>query len=120
MAVALAGITKRFPGVIANDSVDLELLEGEIHTLLGENGAGKSTLMNVLTGIYLPEAGTISIWGEPIQLRSPKDAIDQGIGMVHQEFKLVPTDQSADNNESALLDSVAVGHDEGKITQGAA
>ena len=97
MAVALRGITKRFPGVIANDSVDLDLLEGEIHTLLGENGAGKSTLMNVLTGIYLPEAGTISIWGKPIQLRSPKDAIDQGIGMVHQEFKLVQTHTVTEN-----------------------
>ena len=97
MAVALEGITKRFPGVIANDSVDLELIEGEIHTLLGENGAGKSTLMNVLTGIYLPEAGTIRIWGEPVQLRSPKDAIDQGIGMVHQEFKLVQTHTVTEN-----------------------
>jgi simple sugar transport system ATP-binding protein len=97
VAVALEGITKRFPGVIANDSVDLELLEGEIHTLLGENGAGKSTLMNVLTGIYIPEAGTISIWGEPLQLRSPKDAIDQGIGMVHQEFKLVQTHTVTEN-----------------------
>lgn len=97
VAVALRGITKRFPGVIANDSVDLELLEGEIHTLLGENGAGKSTLMNVLTGIYLPEAGTISIWGEEIELRSPKDAIDQGIGMVHQEFKLVQTHTVTEN-----------------------
>ena len=95
--MALRGITKRFPGVIANDSVDLELREGEIHTLLGENGAGKSTLMNVLTGIYLPEAGTISIWGEERQLRSPKDAIDQGIGMVHQEFKLVQTHTVTEN-----------------------
>ena len=97
MAVALRGITKRFPGVIANDSVDLELREGEIHTLLGENGAGKSTLMNVLTGIYLPEAGSIEIWGEPVELRSPRDAIDQGIGMVHQEFKLVPTHTVTEN-----------------------
>jgi ABC-type uncharacterized transport system ATPase subunit len=97
VAVALRGITKRFPGVIANDSVDLELLEGEIHTLLGENGAGKSTLMNVLTGIYLPEAGTIAIWGEEQQLRSPKDAIAQGIGMVHQEFKLVQTHTVTEN-----------------------
>ncbi len=95
--MALRGITKRFPGVIANDSVDLELLEGEIHTLLGENGAGKSTLMNVLTGIYLPEAGSISIWGEERQLRSPKDAIEQGIGMVHQEFKLVQTHTVTEN-----------------------
>ncbi len=95
--MALEGITKRFPGVIANDSVDLELIEGEIHTLLGENGAGKSTLMNVLTGIYLPEAGTIRIWGEQIELRSPKDAIDQGIGMVHQEFKLVQTHTVTEN-----------------------
>ena len=97
VAVALRGITKRFPGVIANDSVDLDLREGEIHTLLGENGAGKSTLMNVLTGIYLPEAGSIEIRGEPVQLRSPKDAIERGIGMVHQEFKLVPTHTVTEN-----------------------
>ncbi len=95
--MALRGITKRFPGVIANDSVDLELRRGEIHTLLGENGAGKSTLMNVLTGIYRPEAGTIEVWGEPVQLRSPKDAIDLGIGMVHQSFKLVATHTVTEN-----------------------
>jgi simple sugar transport system ATP-binding protein len=75
VAASMRQITKRFPGVIANDRVDLELREGEIHTLLGENGAGKSTLMNVLTGIYLPDGGTLSVWGEPVQLRSPKDAI---------------------------------------------
>ncbi|MCP4203052.1 MAG: ABC transporter ATP-binding protein [bacterium] len=97
MAVALQGITKKFPGVIANDHVDLELLEGEIHTLLGENGAGKSTLMNVLTGIYRPDEGSISIWGKPVQLKTPKDAIQQGIGMVHQSFKLVPTHTVTEN-----------------------
>ena len=97
VAVSMQGITKRFPGVIANDQVDLELLEGEIHTLLGENGAGKSTLMNVLTGIYRADEGTISIWGEPAHLRTPKDAIDQGIGMVHQEFKLVQTHTVTEN-----------------------
>jgi simple sugar transport system ATP-binding protein len=97
VAVSMRGITKRFPGVIANDSVDLELLVGEIHTLLGENGAGKSTLMNVLTGIYRADEGTISIWGEPVQLRTPRDAIDKGIGMVHQSFKLVPTHTVTEN-----------------------
>ena len=97
IAVALSGITKRFPGVIANDQVDLELLEGEIHTLLGENGAGKSTLMNVLTGIYRPDAGTISLWGKTVQLENPRDAIEQGIGMVHQSFKLVPTHTVTEN-----------------------
>ncbi len=115
MAVALEGITKRFPGVIANDSVDLELLEGEIHTLLGENGAGKSTLMNVLTGIYLPEAGRIKIWGEPVQLRSPKDAIERGIGMVHQEFKLVQTHTVTENIVLGLGSGLArVGEEEAR------
>ncbi len=97
VAVSLQGITKRFPGVIANHNVDLELLEGEIHTLLGENGAGKSTLMNVLTGIYRADEGTISIWGQPVQLRTPKDAIDQGIGMVHQHFRLVQSHNVTEN-----------------------
>jgi simple sugar transport system ATP-binding protein len=97
VAVAMQGITKRFPGVIANDSVDLELLEGEIHTLLGENGAGKSTLMNVLTGIYRADSGTLSIWGKRVNLRTPKDAIDLGIGMVHQNFKLVKNHSVTEN-----------------------
>jgi len=97
IAVSMQGVTKRFPGVVANDSVDLELREGEIHTLLGENGAGKSTLMNVLTGIYRADEGTISIRGESVQLRTPKDAIDRGIGMVHQEFKLVQTHTVTEN-----------------------
>lgn len=97
VVVSMQGICKRFPGVVANDSVDLEILAGEIRTLLGENGAGKSTLMNVLTGIYRADAGRIFIRGEPVHFRSPRDAIAQGIGMVHQNFKLVPSHTVAEN-----------------------
>jgi general nucleoside transport system ATP-binding protein len=84
------GITKRFPGVLANDRVNFDLQPGEIHGLLGENGAGKTTLMNILYGLYQPDEGTISLNGKPIQITSPHDAIAQGIGMVHQHFMLVP------------------------------
>ncbi|HWL86726.1 MAG TPA: ABC transporter ATP-binding protein [Polyangiaceae bacterium] len=84
------GITKRYPGVVANDGVDLDLREGEIHCLLGENGAGKSTLMNIIYGLSAPDAGEIRLRGKPIAVRSPKDAIAMGIGMVHQHFMLVP------------------------------
>ncbi len=93
----MQGIGKRFPGVIANEDVDFEVLKGEIHTLLGENGAGKSTLMNILTGIYRPDAGTISVKGKQVQFRTPKDAIAAGIGMVHQHFKLVQTHTVTEN-----------------------
>ena len=86
----LRGITKRFPGVLANDSIDLVLNEGEILALLGENGAGKTTLMNVLYGLYTPDEGEILVRGEKVDIQGPHDAIDMGIGMVHQHFMLVP------------------------------
>ncbi len=87
--VEMREITKRFPGVIANEDVDFELRYGEIHALLGENGAGKSTLMSVLAGLYRPEAGTILVRGNPVGFNSPRDAIDLGIGMIHQHFDLI-------------------------------
>ena len=93
----LRGITKRFPGVVANDSVDFDLRRGEVHALLGENGAGKSTLMNVLYGLYHPDEGEVLVKGKPIRLHSPKDAINHGIGMVHQHFMLVPVMTVAEN-----------------------
>ena len=90
ITVEMRGITKRFPGVLANDHVDLALHAGEVHGLLGENGAGKTTLMNILFGLYQPDEGEIRVRGEPVTIRSPADAIALGIGMVHQHFKLVP------------------------------
>ncbi len=84
------GITKRFPGVLANDHVNFELQQGEIHALLGENGAGKTTLVNILYGLYRPEEGEILRDGKPVTMHSPKDAIALGIGMVHQHFMLIP------------------------------
>src|ERR671939_1523186 len=96
-AVALHGITKRFPGVVANDAVDFEAAEGEVHALLGENGAGKSTLSNILTGLYRPDEGEIRLYGRPVQFHSPRDALDAGIGMVHQHFRLVTPFSVAEN-----------------------
>lgn len=87
--VEMKGITKRFPGVLANDNIDFSVAPGEIHALLGENGSGKSTLMSILAGLYRPDRGTILIRGREVALRSPRDAIRHGIGMVHQHFKLV-------------------------------
>ncbi len=95
--VEMRGIIKRFPGVLANDNVDFTLRKGEIHALLGENGAGKSTLMNVLAGLYRPEGGVILVNGEPVDFRSPRDAISAGIGMVHQHFMLVPSQTATEN-----------------------
>jgi ABC-type uncharacterized transport system ATPase subunit len=93
----LRGITKRFPGIVANDRVDFDLRKGEVHALLGENGAGKSTLMNVLYGLYHPDEGEILINGKPAQLGSPRAAIENGIGMVHQHFMLIPVMTVAEN-----------------------
>jgi len=91
------GITKQFPGVLANDQVDFDLQQGEIHALLGENGAGKTTLMNILYGLYKPDSGQVSVNGQPIVIHSPKDSIRAGIGMVHQHFMLIPVFTVAEN-----------------------
>ena len=93
----LDGITKRFPGIVANDRVSFDLRRGEVHALLGENGAGKTTLMNVLYGLYHPDEGEIRINGERVSFTSPRDAIDSGIGMVHQHFMLIPVMTVAEN-----------------------
>ncbi len=85
-AVEMRDIVVRFPGVLANDNVNFTLKKGEIHALLGENGAGKSTLMNALAGLYRPASGTICVNGEEVRFGSPKDAIERGIGMIHQAF----------------------------------
>jgi ABC-type uncharacterized transport system ATPase subunit len=86
----LRGITKQFPGVLANDHIDFDLKRGEVHALLGENGAGKSTLMSILYGLYTADSGEILLNGKPVSIGSPKDAIELGIGMVHQHFMLIP------------------------------
>jgi simple sugar transport system ATP-binding protein len=93
----LRGITKRFPGIVANDRVDFDLKEGEVHALLGENGAGKSTLMNVLYGLYRHDEGDILLKGKAVEFASAKDAIRAGIGMVHQHFMLIPVMTAAEN-----------------------
>ncbi len=90
VVLELKGITKRFPGVLANDHIDLTLEQGKIHALLGENGAGKSTLMNILYGLYQPNEGEIFVRGNAAKIYSPSDAISNGIGMVHQHFMLIP------------------------------
>jgi simple sugar transport system ATP-binding protein len=97
MALELRGITKQFPGVLANDDVSLSVDAGEIVALLGENGAGKTTLMNIVYGLYTPTAGEVIVDGEPLELSSPSEAIAAGIGMVHQHFMLVPVFTVAEN-----------------------
>jgi simple sugar transport system ATP-binding protein len=103
--IQLRGIVKRFPGVIANDGIDLDVRRGEIHCLLGENGAGKTTLMRVLYGLYQPDAGQILLKGEPIKIPSPRAALAHRIGMVHQHFRLVPS--------LSVEENIILGLDEG-------
>lgn len=100
--LAARGITKRFPGVIANDRIDFEIKTGEIHAILGENGAGKSTLMKILFGHYAPDEGEILLYGKPVRFKSPLDAIERGIGMVHQHRKLVPA--------HSVIENIILGH----------
>src|SRR6267378_1886831 len=96
-ALEMRGITKRYPGVLANDHIDLDVRPGEIHALLGENGAGKSTLMNILYGLATPDEGDILLDGNAVIIGGPSDAIDRGISMVHQHFMLVPVLTVAEN-----------------------
>ncbi len=104
MAVEMIDIVKRFPGVLANDHVNFSAAKGEVHALLGENGAGKSTLMNILSGLYRPDSGSIHIDGKPVEFHSPRDAIRAGVGMVHQHFMLVPSQTVAENVILGLRD----------------
>jgi simple sugar transport system ATP-binding protein len=93
----MRGIRKEFPGTVANDNVSLEVRRGEVHALLGENGAGKSTLMNILYGLYRPDAGELLLNGKRVEFSSARDAIGAGIGMVHQHFMLIPVMTVAEN-----------------------
>ncbi len=95
--IQLQGIVKTFPGVVANAGIDLAIFPGEILALLGENGAGKSTLMSILAGLYRPDEGAILFGGERVEVRSPRDAINRGIGMVHQQFRLIDSLTVAEN-----------------------
>ena len=97
LPLELSGITKKFPGIIANDSVDFTLREGEIHTILGENGAGKSTLMNMIAGLYPADAGEMRVFGKQVNFTNPRQAIDKSIGMVFQHFMLVRNHTVAEN-----------------------
>jgi simple sugar transport system ATP-binding protein len=113
----LKDITKRFPGVVANDGVDFDLRKGEVHALLGENGAGKSTLMNILYGLYHPDEGEIRLRGEPVRIDSPHAAIDAGIGMVHQHFMLIPVMSVAENIVLAMEPRTGPFLDHGKANE---
>jgi simple sugar transport system ATP-binding protein len=97
LVLEMRGIRKEFPGTVANDNVDLEVRRGEVHALLGENGAGKSTLMNILYGLYRPDAGELLLNGKRVEFSSARDAISAGIGMVHQHFMLIPVMTVAEN-----------------------
>ena len=103
--VEMRGITKRFGPVLANDHISLDLWPGEIHAVLGENGAGKTTLMNVLSGMYQPDSGTIRIGGNEVTIPSPASALRLGVGTVYQHFTLVPN--------LSILENVVLGADQG-------
>ena len=105
--IEMRNITKKFPGIIANDNITFQLRKGEIHALLGENGAGKSTLMSVLFGLYQPEEGEIYVNGELSQIKNPNDAHRFGIGMVHQHFKLVEC--------FSVVDNIILGDEDSKL-----
>ena len=113
LVLEMRGIRKEFPGVVANDDVSFEVRRGEVHALLGENGAGKSTLMNILYGLYKPDGGEIRVNGKPVSFSSAREAIQTGIGMVHQHFMLIPVMTVAENivlgvepHKGILLDEV--------------
>ena len=103
--IKMIGITKNFPGVAANDNVDFDLHPSEIHSILGENGAGKTTLMNILAGMHLPDAGTIMVRGQTVNIRSPQDSLRLGIGMVYQHFTLIPN--------LTVIDNLVLGFEDG-------
>src|SRR5258706_1048997 len=107
LAIEMRNITKAWPGVVANDSVNLAVHKGEIHALVGENGAGKTTLMNILYGLIHPDSGEILINGQPAHISGPRDAIRLKIGMVHQHFMLIPPLTVAEN--------IVMGHEPGSI-----
>ncbi len=111
----MRGVTKRFPGVLANDSVDFNVYPGEVHALLGENGAGKSTLMKILYGLYHQDDGEVLLNGEPVKIDSPTDAIERGVGMIHQHFMLVDTLTVAENVALGLPSSRGVMTDLDKV-----
>lgn len=123
-SLEMRGIVKRFPGVLAADHIDFDVQSGEVHALLGENGAGKSTLMKMLYGLYQPNEGEIYLNGQPVEIRSPQDAIEQGIGMIHQHFMLVPSLTVAENialgmksSKGLLLDLDYVAREVGKLSR---
>ena len=97
IALEMKGVTKTFGSVVANNNVDLTVYKGEILAILGENGCGKTTLMNMIAGIYYPDAGSIFVNGQEVHITSPKDAFEHGIGMIHQHFKLVDLFTAAEN-----------------------
>ena len=101
--IEMIGIRKEFPGIVANDNITLQVEEGEIHAILGENGAGKSTLMSILFGLYHADRGVIKVRGKEVDIKSPNDAFDLGIGMVHQHFQLVLLLKTSSSARKAVL-----------------